>query len=78
MANIYFSLQYDSDKNRYSNADGVKIRVPGFGGTDNVEYLDTFNVIFYLRGFVEYFVERGYVRGNTIRTAPYDWRFAAG
>ena len=32
----------------------------------------------YLNNFVDYFVERGYERGKTIRAAPYDWRLAAG
>ena len=27
---------------------------------------------------VQYFVDRGYQRGKTIRAAPYDWRLAAG
>ena len=32
----------------------------------------------YLHEAVEYFVDRGYKRGKTIRAAPYDWRLAAG
>ena len=27
---------------------------------------------------VDYFVDREYKRGKTIRAAPYDWRLAAG
>ena len=51
--------------------------VPGFGETESVEQLG--NGLFYipyLKDFVEYFVERGYERGKTIRAAPYDWRLA--
>ena len=32
----------------------------------------------YFHTFVQYFVDRGYVRGKTIRAAPYDWRLSAG
>ena len=32
----------------------------------------------YLHTFVQYFVDRGYVRSKTIRAAPYDWRLSAG
>ena len=60
--------------------------VPGFGSTDTVEYLNTsifddpirLAYLEYLHIFVEYFVQRGYVRGKSIRAAPYDWRLAAG
>ena len=32
----------------------------------------------YFHTFVQYFVDRGYVRSKTIRAAPYDWRLSAG
>ena len=32
----------------------------------------------YFNEFVEYFVNREYERGKTIRAAPYDWRLAPG
>ena len=60
--------------------------IPGFGRTDTVEYLNTSILdnpigrsnLEYLHTFVDYFVQRGYVRGKSIRAAPYDWRLAAG
>ena len=56
----------------------MTIDVPGFGGTEAVEYMGRSNTYPYLTTFVEYFVDRGYVRGKSIRAAPYDWRLAAG
>ena len=72
-------LSYNTDTNRYSDASGVTISVPGFGSTSTVETLN-FNLIraSYLNTFVEYFVKRGYIRDTSIRAAPYDWRLAAG
>ena len=69
-------MQYDPATGRFSDMPGITIRVPGFGDTDSVETLG--GIVPYLRGFVNYFVDRGYVRGRSIRAAPYDWRIAAG
>ena len=57
---------------------GVQIRVPGFGNTSTVEYLDPGlkAVGKYLEPFVEFFVKLGYVRGKSIRAVPYDWRLS--
>ena len=59
----------------------MNIKVPGFGDTSSVEYLNPGllkDTIEYFHDMVEYFVDRGYKRGKTIRAAPYDWRLAAG
>ena len=58
----------------------MRIHVPGFGKTNGVEYLNTgwIDFIPYFHDMVEYFVDRGYARGKSIRAAPYDWRLAAG
>ena len=73
-------LKYDASTNSYYNNSQVKIHVPGFGKTSGVEYLDPgwIDLIPYFHDMVEYFVDRGYVRGKSIRAAPYDWRLAAG
>ncbi|XP_028814121.1 lysosomal phospholipase A and acyltransferase [Denticeps clupeoides] len=57
---------------------GVDIRVPGFGGTETVEYLDPSkrSVGMYFFPIVQGLVNDGYVRGDDIRAAPYDWRKA--
>ena len=79
-------LLYNSTTNNYSAEEGVTVSVPGFGRTDTVEHLNTntldpidpSHLLEYQHTFVEYFVQRGYVRGKSIRAAPYDWRLAAG
>lgn len=88
-----------------SNAPGVQIRVPGFGKTYSVEYLDTSKLAGvyiggksgtlgcggpigavvrapsatasptgYMHTLVQNLVNNGYVRDETVRAAPYDWR----
>ena len=59
---------------------GTMITAARFGHTTSVEFIaiNDFFQLGYLNGFVEYFVQRGYVRGKTIRAATYDWRHAAG
>ena len=60
------------------NSEGVEVRVPGFGKTETVEFLDTTKTIKSFHTFVEHYVAKGYERGKTIRAAPYDWRLAPG
>ncbi len=62
------------------NSSGVEVRVPGFGNTETVEFLDDEDrqKTPYFHTFVEHFVAKGYERGKSIRAAPYDWRLAAG
>ncbi len=63
----------------YSNLPGIQVRVPGFGYTNTVEFIDTGNNYAYFYNMVEYFVTtRNYVRNVTIRAAPFDWRLAPG
>ena len=38
----------------------------------------TFTIAGYFYELVQYFVDRGYERGKSIRAAPYDWRLAPG
>ncbi len=71
-------MEYDNSTKTYSNISGVEVIVPGFGDTETVEYLDTQRLFQYFHKFVSFFVQNGYVRGETIRAAPYDWRLAAG
>ena len=63
----------------YFNCDGVEIRAPGFGDTGSVEFLDAYgSVIPYFYYFVDFFTKHGYVRGASLRAAPYDWRLTPG
>ena len=54
--------------------------VPGFGSTETVETMSRGLVLQFpcFKEFVNYFVERGYERGKSIRAAPYDWRVGPG
>ncbi|XP_025744862.1 lysosomal phospholipase A and acyltransferase isoform X2 [Callorhinus ursinus] len=68
--------------NRTSRAtqfpDGVDVRVPGFGKTFSLEFLDPSksSVGSYFHTMVESLVSWGYTRGEDVRGAPYDWRRA--
>ncbi|XP_037734090.1 phosphatidylcholine-sterol acyltransferase [Chelonia mydas] len=65
---------YNRSTGKMSNAPGVQIRVPGFGKTYSVEYLDKSKLAGYLHTLVQNLVNNGYVRDQTVRAAPYDWR----
>ncbi|XP_030059503.1 phosphatidylcholine-sterol acyltransferase [Microcaecilia unicolor] len=67
-------LVYNRTTRRISNAPGVDIRVPGFGKTSSVEYLDNGKLAGYLHTMVQHLVNNGYMRDETVRAAPYDWR----
>ncbi|XP_065781682.1 lysosomal phospholipase A and acyltransferase isoform X2 [Muntiacus reevesi] len=58
--------------------DGVDVRVPGFGDTFSLEFLDPSksSVGSYFHTMVESLVGWGYERGKDVRGAPYDWRRA--
>nr|XP_040135245.1 phospholipase A2 group XV isoform X2 [Ictidomys tridecemlineatus] len=68
--------------NRTSRAtqfpDGVDVRVPGFGKTFSLEFLDPSksSVGSYFHTMVESLVGWGYTQGEDVRGAPYDWRRA--
>uniref|UniRef100_A0A8C1KMR0 Phospholipase A2, group XV n=2 Tax=Cyprinus carpio TaxID=7962 RepID=A0A8C1KMR0_CYPCA len=55
---------------------GVDVRVPGFGQTYTVEYLDPYKEFKYFFTIVQAMVEKGYIRNDDVRGAPYDWRKA--
>jgi lysophospholipase-3 len=72
-------LVYDRDTHTTSDAPGVETRIPGFGNTSSVEFIDKS-----MRSFSTYFamivaglVKQGYIRGENIHGAPYDFRRAA-
>lgn len=69
-------LHYDNKTGTFHNTDGVETRIPGFGNTTHIEYLDPHTKYFvYFHTMVQHFVDKGYVRGRTIVGAPYDWRY---
>ncbi|KAM7396229.1 hypothetical protein PAMP_019286 [Pampus punctatissimus] len=59
---------------RISNSPGVQVRVPGFGQTYPIEFLDYNTLAGYFHTMVQHLVNVGYTRNETVRGAPYDWR----
>ncbi len=73
-----YRMKYHPDTGKYTDNDGVQTRIPAFGMTDSIEYLDP-NTKFsdttnYFHNMVQHFVDKGYTRGKDIVGAPYDWR----
>jgi len=77
-------LHFDPISRKNQNAPGVQTRVPGWGETSSVEYLDPSWSAWVLKDVGNYFhtmVSKmvdswGFVRGQSVRAAPYDFRFA--
>ncbi|BFZ12763.1 hypothetical protein BsWGS_15802 [Bradybaena similaris] len=75
-------LWYNPKTRKTFNTPGVDIKVSGFGGTESVEFLDP-NPVSHLSSSLAYFyyivsdlVSLGYVRGQSVRGAPFDFRKA--
>jgi len=76
-------LEYNRSTKKSRNRAGVQTRVPGWGHTDSMEYLDPSWSAWvladagnYLHDMVEFLVDQGYTRGRSVRGAPYDFRLA--
>ena len=73
-------MVFNATNGIYSNSPGVQSRIPYFGDTKGIEYLDPSNKLVgeYFASFVQGLVDTGYVRGKSIRAAPYDFRNTPG
>ncbi|XP_057974028.1 lecithin-cholesterol acyltransferase-like 1 [Malania oleifera] len=71
------TLHYDPDADDYRNAPGVETRVPDFGSTRALLYLDPNlqQITSYMTTLVKSLEEIGYVDGETLFGAPYDFRY---
>lgn len=71
-------LIYNRTSRQTEAPPGVDVRVPGFGQTFSLEYLDPSkrDVGMYFVTIVQSLVEWGYTRDDDVRGAPYDWRKA--
>ncbi|XP_039209444.1 phospholipase A2 group XV isoform X2 [Crotalus tigris] len=71
-------LVYNRTSGCTAPPDGVNIKVPGFGKTFALEFLDPSkrSVGTYFYTLVQKLVDLGYERDESIRGAPYDWRKA--
>lgn len=69
-------LVFNSTTTLSDNMPGVDIRVPGFGGTSTVEWLDKSKASpgLYFFTLVDMMVTWGYSRGKNVLGAPFDWR----
>ncbi|KAK3030248.1 hypothetical protein RJ639_038371 [Escallonia herrerae] len=70
-------LYYDPDLDDYRNAPGVETRVPHFGSTESLLYLDPHlkQITSYMASLVKSLEELGYADGKTLFGAPYDFRY---
>ncbi|GFG39948.1 hypothetical protein Cfor_09005 [Coptotermes formosanus] len=71
-------LVYDNVTRTTSNSKGVEIRIPGFGDTSTVEWLDPSHASqgAYFKDIANTLVALGYERNVSLRGAPYDFRKA--
>lgn len=71
-------LIYNNVTRTTSNSEGVSIRIPGFGGSETVEWLDPSHASTgaYFKDIGTTLVNLGHVRNKTIKGAPYDFRKA--
>ncbi|XP_063236646.1 phospholipase A2 group XV-like [Bacillus rossius redtenbacheri] len=71
-------LVYDNASRTTRNVDGVETRIPGFGASYSVEWLDPSHASTgsYFASIVDALVGIGYRRNITVRGAPYDFRKA--
>ncbi|XP_061825884.1 phosphatidylcholine-sterol acyltransferase [Nerophis lumbriciformis] len=67
-------LVYNRTTRQSFNSPGVQVRVPGFGQTYPIEFLDNNKLAGYFHSMVQHLVNIGYKRNETVRGAPYDWR----
>jgi len=72
-------MVYDNVTRKSSSNHGVETRIPGFGNSTTVEYLDPSQRFFsiYFANIVNHLIPQGYERGVNIHGAPYDFRKAA-
>ncbi|GAB6026887.1 hypothetical protein CHUAL_013532 [Chamberlinius hualienensis] len=71
-------LTYDNVTRKSSNSPGVEIRIPDFGNTSSVEWLDPSKASqgAYFKDIAEVLIPLGYERGVSMFGAPYDFRKA--
>lgn len=65
-------LVYNPTTRITKNTPGVQTRVYGWGTTESMEWIWIFGEYFHY--IAESLVERGYVRGENLFGAPYDFR----
>ncbi|KAL5706696.1 lysophospholipase [Ranunculus cassubicifolius] len=71
------TLHYDPEKDDYCNTPGVETRVPHFGSTQSLLYLnpEIKHITEYMATLVESLEQQGYMDGKNLFGAPYDFRY---
>ncbi|WKX88227.1 hypothetical protein Q1695_008117 [Nippostrongylus brasiliensis] len=71
-------LDINPETGEVTDMPGVDVRIPGFGHTSSVEFLDKSRIAqtSYFFGMIESLVKMGYRRGMDVTAAPYDFRRA--
>lgn len=74
------SLVYDPHADEFHNTPGVETRVPYFGTTNGMQYLDPSlkYATAYMSSLVMSIEEVGYIDGKSLFGAPYDFRYGPG
>lgn len=72
-------LTYSSDTRETSNPRGVDIKLPVWGNTDGIEWIDTSPLKYidngaYFEHITKALTNRGYIREKNLFGAPYDFR----
>ncbi|XP_031619100.1 group XV phospholipase A2-like isoform X2 [Contarinia nasturtii] len=73
-------LSYDNVTRKTRNTPGVEFKLPEFGRTEDLEWVDTTPIVdrydygAYYYSIAHALVDRGYARGYTLFGAPYDFR----
>lgn len=75
-------ISYNTSTGNYTNREGVNIRPTDFGGVKGVAYLDykfgiPISLTSYYSSIIKSLEEIGYVAGQNLHGAPYDWRLPA-
>ncbi|KAH6796145.1 hypothetical protein C2S51_037131 [Perilla frutescens var. frutescens] len=75
--NQRMKIFYDPHIDDYHNAPGVQTRVPFFGSTEGLLYLDPYlkKTTSYMEPLVKSLEKIGYVNGQNLFGAPYDFRY---
>ncbi|KAF5205623.1 Phosphatidylcholine-sterol acyltransferase [Thalictrum thalictroides] len=71
------TLHYDPEKDDYFNTPGVETRVPHFGSTQSLLYLnpELKHITGYMAPLVKSLEQQGYRDGENLYGAPYDFRY---
>lgn len=71
-------LLYNITTRKTENAPGVEVRIPGFGTSETVEWIDPSHATVgaYFVNIGNALVQNGYKRDHSVRGAPYDFRKA--